>query len=101
VSFLSVILFLPVFLILGGLFMLFPRHARDSRRTLFNLAALLSALVISIIAMRWGYFHADPAAGAIWKQVLATLFAYAFFLASLVVAFGLRQWLFRPSANRG
>ncbi len=96
-SFLSIILFLPTFLIMGGLFVLFPRTPRHSRRTLFDAIALTLALAISVFAMRWGYLYADPASSLIWRQVLATLLAYAAFLASLVAAMLARAVLLRPA----
>lgn len=98
-SFLSIILFLPTFLILGTLFVLFPRRPRDQRRTLFDAGALTLALGISLVAMRWGYLHADPAASLIWRQVLATLLAYASFLTILIAALLARLWLLRPASH--
>ncbi len=93
--FLAVILFLPCFFVLGGLFVLFPRARTTPARTAFNTVALLLALVLSVLAMLWGYAHADAAAGPIWKQVLATLFAYAAFVASLLLALVARLALLR------
>lgn len=91
---LAVILFLPWFLLLGALFWLFPRQPRDAKRKSFDTAALLIAFVLSIAGMRWGYTLglADDSAGALWKQVLATLVAYGAFLAALTVAIPLRAW---------
>lgn len=97
--FLSVILFLPTFLIMGGLFVLFPRTPRDRRRNLFEAIALILALIISVFAMRWGYLHADPAASLIWRQILATLLAYAAFLTSLAAALLVRAALLRRTAH--
>ncbi len=87
---LSLILFLPWFLILGALFCFFPREPRGFVRRGYDLATLVLALVASWYAMRWGFVNADPQAGAIWKQVLATLTAYGAFLALLGVAWWLR-----------
>jgi hypothetical protein len=50
--------------------------------------------------MRWGIASADPNAGAIWKQVLASLMAYAAFLLMLGVAAAIRPRLLRASARR-
>ena len=49
----------------------------------------------SIAAMRWGHASGlrDPAAGAIWPQVLAVLYAYGGFLAVMALAVWLRRRL--------
>lgn len=89
---LTLILFLPWFAILGGLFWFFPRQPRGGARRVYSVVTLLVAAVASWFAMRWGLLAADPEAGAIWKQVLATLTAYGAFLVVLVPA-----WLVRRS----
>jgi hypothetical protein len=94
---LTLILFLPWFLILGALFWFYPRQPRGGARNAFDLAALLLSLIASWLGMRWGMLHADPQAGAIWKQVLATLLAYGAFLAVLCAAWPLRARLLRSS----
>jgi hypothetical protein len=44
--------------------------------------------------MHWGMYNADPHAGAIWKQVLATSVAYGLFLAVMTAALLARwRWL--------
>ncbi|HET9049367.1 MAG TPA: hypothetical protein VFN29_10455 [Chiayiivirga sp.] len=101
-SWLSLILFLPVFVILGGLFLLFPRRPRGPARRGFDAVALLLALMCSVAAMRWAYFNADHTVGAIWPQVLATLLAYAVFIAILLMALIARFWLLRAGrAHQG
>lgn len=95
---LTLILFLPWFAILGVLYWVYPRRPRGAARRGFDLAALVLAVLASWVAMRWGLVHADPQAGAIWKQVLACLTAYAAFLAVLGVAAWLRAILLRPAA---
>lgn len=57
------------------------------------MAALLVALALSVVAMRWGFAEgtADIHAGAIWRQVLAVLYAYGAFLAVMCVAITLRD----------
>lgn len=97
--YLSLILFFPWFAILAALFWLFPRQPRGAARTGFDLAILLLALVLSFIGMRWGYLNADPGAGAIWKQVLATLVAYGAFLAILSLAWPLRSRMLRTGST--
>ena len=91
---LSLILFFPWFAILGVLFWVYPRKPRHLRRRLFDAASLAIALVVTVVAMQWSFYHADPNAGAIWKQVLATSIAYGFFLFVLMVAMFVRHlWL--------
>jgi hypothetical protein len=96
---LAFFLFLPVFAILGVLYCAFPRKPRGAARLLTDLAALLLAAAISLFAMRWGFALALGVAGPIWKQILATLLAYAAFLASMGVALVLRAAWFRRSAR--
>ena len=91
-SALAIILFLPWFLILGALFLLWPRQPRDGMRRIVDLSALVAALLASLLAMRAGYGTADPYAGAIWRQVLASLYAYGAFLGVLGLAWWLRNW---------
>jgi hypothetical protein len=90
---LTLILFLPWFLILGVLFWFYPRQPRGAGRRGYDLAALVLALLASWAAMRWGMLNADANAGTIWKQVLATLTAYGAFLAVLGLAWWLRARL--------
>jgi hypothetical protein len=92
---LTLILFLPWFAILGALFWIYPRQPRGPLRRGFDAAALALALLASWLAMRWGMLEADPQAGPIWKQVLATLTAYGAFLAVLALAWPLRVRLLR------
>jgi hypothetical protein len=96
---LAFFLFLPVFAILGALYCMFPRTPRSTARLLMDLAALIAAAAISLCAMRWGFLLATGVAGPIWKQILATLLAYAAFLASIGVALALRAAWFRRSAR--
>ncbi len=91
---LALILFLPWFAILGALFWLYPRTPQHPRRGSYNLAALVLSLVLSWVGMRWGMLNADPDAGAIWKQVLATLVAYGMFLAVIALAWFARGKVF-------
>jgi len=97
-AWLSLLLFLPWFLLLGSLYWLFPRQPRTPRRRLFDGTTLLLAFALSIASMLWGYRIGvmQPGAGPIWPQVLAVLYAYGAFLAVLVLALLLRpRWLDR------
>jgi len=92
--FLAMVLFLPLFALLGTLFWWFPREPRDRRRKAFDTISLIVAFVLSMLGMYWGYALglADIGTGAIWKQVLATLVGYGGFLFVLTVAVMLRMW---------
>ncbi len=95
-AWLSLLLFLPWFVLLGALYWLFPRQPRDAARRAFDAIALLLAFVLSIAAMLWGHHIGvvQSDAGPIWRQVLAVLYAYGAFLAVLVGAILLRTpWL--------
>ena len=92
---LAFFLFLPVFAILGVLYCAFPRAPRGAMRLIADLATLLACAAISLAAMRWGFALALGVAGPIWKQIVATLLAYAAFLASLGFALIVRRAWFR------
>jgi len=92
---LALILFLPWYAILAGLYWFYPRRPGGARRHLFDAAALLVTTLLSIAAMRWGFFTADTGVGNLWKQVLATSVSYGAFLGALTAAFFLRRHLFK------
>jgi predicted MFS family arabinose efflux permease len=93
---LAFFLFLPVFAILGVLYVAYPRQPRGGARLVADLGALVVAAALSVVAMRAGFAFGAGIGGPIWKQILATLFAYGAFLASLGVALVLRSaWLRR------
>ncbi|MGE8215415.1 MAG: hypothetical protein ACN6RD_04365 [Stenotrophomonas maltophilia] len=101
-AWLSLLLFLPWFVLLGALYWLFPRQPRDAVRRGFDAVALLMAFVLSIVAMLWGHHVGvvQSDAGPIWRQVLAVLYAYGAFLAVLVAAILLRGiWLARRATK--
>ena len=77
-AWLSLVLFLPLFALLGALFWFYPRTPRNAARQAFDSATLLLALVLSILGMHWGYGQgaADAHSGPIWRQVLAVLYAF-------------------------
>lgn len=88
---LSLILLLPWYLVLGIVYWRTrPRPASAAQRV-FDAASLLFALAAAAASGWWSMHHADPAAGAIWKQVLASLIGYGAFLLVLTVAFFLRR----------
>lgn len=87
---LTLILFLPWFLILGTLYWLYPRQPRHRARIAFDLLSLLLAVAAFVASVHWSFHNADPAYGRLWKQILATALGYGVFLAVLVAAFALR-----------
>jgi hypothetical protein len=96
-AWLSLLLFLPWFVLLGSLYWCFPRQPRTRRRRLFDVAALGLALLLSVLAMLYGHAVgvADTSGGPIWRQVLAVLYAYGAFLAVMVGALVLRPTVLR------
>jgi len=94
-SFLAFILFFPAFCVVGLLYCLFPRTPRGAVRLGADVGTLLLAAVLSIVAMRWGFYATLGVGGAVWKQVAATLVAYAVFLGVLAIAWILRALVFR------
>ena len=93
--YLALILFVPWFCLLGALFWYYPRQPRTKRRKTIDIVMLAVAFALSFGGMQLGYTLglADTGAGAIWKQVLATLVAYGAFLSVMGVAVPVRAWL--------
>ncbi|HJW45368.1 MAG TPA: hypothetical protein VJ484_02655 [Lysobacter sp.] len=94
---LALILFLPWFAILGVLFWVYPRAPRTLARRAFDAASLVVATVAAGAGMYWSFYNADPHAGAIWKQVLASSVSYGLFLLVMTVAILLRWKLLRTA----
>jgi hypothetical protein len=92
---LALILCLPTFAILGALYCVYPKSPAGARRRIIDLAVILIATVLSVVAMRWGFRSATGVGGALWKQVLATLLAYGAFLGVLSAG-----WLVRAGLPR-
>lgn len=100
---LALILFAPWFAILAALYWIYPRQPRTWQRRLFDVISLAIAVAAATATTQWSFLHADPNAGAIWKQVLATSISYGFFLFVLTVAIPLRHYLLvlrAPSPNQ-
>jgi amino acid transporter len=91
---LSLILFLPWFLILGTLFWCYPRQPRHTRRHVFDTLSLVFALLAFLASIYWSFDNADTRYGKMWPQVLATALGYGVFLGVMTIAFFLRRtWL--------
>jgi hypothetical protein len=90
---LALILFLPWFLILGGLFWFYPRAPRNWSRRTFDGISLALATLAAALGMSWGYHNADQSYGGMWRQVLATSVAYGSFLLVMTLAIVLRRKL--------
>ena len=93
----SLLLFLPWFLLLGSLYWLFPRQPRTRRRRLFDGTTLLLAFALSIASMLWGIASAwhslvpAPSGRRYWRCFTPTARS-----AVLVLALLLRpRWLDR------
>ena len=94
---LALLLFAPWFLILSVLFWVYPRQPRTMKRRLYDLAALVLALVAFIATMRWAHGYADRQYGQMWPQILATSVGYGVYLLVLTVAVFVRRALFRAT----
>ena len=91
---LALVLFLPWFVILGGLFWIYPRQPRDGRRRLFDAVSLVVAVVAFVLSLQWAHGIADRQYGEMWPQVLATSLGHGVFLAVITLAWFLRRrWL--------
>lgn len=88
---LALILFLPWFLILGALYWIYPRQPRTTGRRLFDIGALLVALVAFVISEYWAFGWADPGYGKMWQQVVVTSVGYGVFLLVMLIAVVLRR----------
>ena len=99
-SLLAFILFFPAFCVVGLLYCLFPTRPRGALRLSADLGVLILAALLSIFAMRWGFYATLGVGGAVWKQVAATLVAYAVFLGVLGIGWAVRALLFRPSGRQ-
>lgn len=95
-SLLALLLFAPWFAILGWAYWSYPKsHAVTPARRRLDIAALLLAVILSALAMRWAYYLKFVDAGTLWPQVTATLAGYHVFLAVLLLAYFVRRRRFR------
>ena len=96
---LALVLFLPWFAILAALYWIYPRQPRTSARRAFDTTALVVATALAAWGMHWSMVNADPDAGAIWKQVLASSISYGLFLLVMAVALIVRYRLLKAPAR--
>lgn len=89
---LALILFLPWYAILGGVFWFTRPRPWRRRDRLFDAGCLLAALLAAAWGGYWSFRLAAVDAGAIWKQVLASSVGYGLYLGVLLVGFLLRRW---------
>ena len=98
---LALILFLPWYAILVGLYWFYPRQPRTLSRWSFDVSALTVTTLLSVASMQWAYRNADVSVGPMWKQILATSVCYGAFLAAMTTVFFLRRaWIIRPHQRR-
>lgn len=93
---LTLILFLPWFLILGALYWIFPRKPRHAARVVYDIFALVVSVAVFLWSVYWSLEHADPHYGKLWPQILATALGYGVFLFALGLAFWMRWLWLRP-----
>ena len=66
-------------------------------RRLFDASTLALATLAGVLSTWWSIANADPGAGAIWKQVLASTLSYGAFLGVMTLAvFVRRRWILAP-----
>lgn len=90
---LALILFLPWYAILAGLYWFYPRQPRTLSRWAFDVSMLVIASVATTASMHWSFVAADETVDHMWPQILATSVSYGVFLAVMTAAFLLRRRL--------
>lgn len=89
---LGLILLLPWYAILIGMYCWSAPAQRRRWRYAFDAAALLVALAATTLSLHWSLAVADPTHGKMWGQVLATSVSYGVFLAVMTCAWFLRRY---------
>jgi len=95
---LAIILFLPTFCVIAGLYCWLPTQPRNRMRWIMDFSVVAIAFVLSLLAMGWGFHRAEGVGAPIWQQAASTLAAYAMFLGVLGIGGVSRAyWLRRTS----
>jgi len=90
--YLALLLFLPTFAIFVWLYWNYPRSLpRSAARRRFDLAAVVLASVLAVLALGQAFDVHYDGAGPIFKQVAATLAAYHVFPVVLAIAWFVRR----------
>jgi hypothetical protein len=93
--YLALLLQLPLFAIFVWIYLTVPPDlARTPSRRLFDIAAILLALLASVLAMLFAYDADIGHVGLIWKQVAAVLAAFHSFPLVLAIAWFVRGRVF-------
>ena len=96
-TWLTLLLLLPLFVVIAIIFSIFPRHPQTVRRRGCDMFLLTMAMCASIAAMFWGYSSGSAIVGngRIWPHVAAVLYAYGAFLMAVLLAVWLRNKFWR------
>ena len=102
--YLAILLLSPWLLVLGGLYLAYPKSlARTAARYTFDVVALA---VVAFVTVEFAMLGFDQAtlpgqnalghmSGAIWQQVLPALYGYAAFSVALLLALLIRHLIWR------
>ena len=89
---LGLILLLPWYAILIGVYCWSAPAQRRRWRYAFDAATLLVALAATTSSLHWSLAIADPTHGKMWGQVLATSVSYGVFLSVMTIAWFVRRF---------
>jgi hypothetical protein len=92
---LAFILFFPTFCVIAALYCWLPTRPRSAARWIMDISVITIALVLSLLAMGWGFHRAAGVGAPIWQQAASTLAAYAMFLAVLAIGLTVRNVWFK------
>ena len=94
--YLTLLLFAPTFAVLAWLYWAFPASMpRTPARRRFDLAALVLSFVLALVALQIAVDYQYSVDAAIWRQIMATAWAYPVFVGVLGIA-----WVVRASRWR-
>jgi hypothetical protein len=105
--YLAIVLLMPWLLVICWAYWAYPKSLpTTARRRCFDVVVMLLALTAAAEAAVWGFEVAvmpeigqfGRASGGIWQQVLPALYGYGAFLVVIVLALGLRAWVWSRSS---